>query len=313
MPRPPVVDDYALNDANAIRLATSWGCNLCSWKVNGQELMYCPPDYPAEAFKITGGGNPLLFPAVGRTWDLSSEPPVAGPWRLAGDDKVYNIPSHGFLYLCGWRKTEETRNADSLSVAYEAVIPEEVFTSIYPFQVGFSHRYTVRDGALDLEATLTNRGDRPAPAAFGYHPYFRISSASREGVEARLPVRSQILLTPDTILPTGETIPATGVIPLKPDVYYDDSFEDLTGNRMSLIDRPAGHAIHVDFDDSFTLMTAYAPDGSEFFCIEPWTPGLGGFGHLGEPGWESGRHIPVLAPGETRRHRATFSVEPMRG
>ena len=51
--------------------------------------MYCPEDLPGSAQKITGGGNPLLFPSVGRTWDHSSGVPVVGTYRIYGLDKTY--------------------------------------------------------------------------------------------------------------------------------------------------------------------------------------------------------------------------------
>lgn len=271
--------------------------------------MYCPPDYPEAASKITDGGNPILFPSVGRTWDHSSGEPVAGPWRLSGSDRTYTMPSHGIVYQSRFDKIEETSGPDSVSVLYRLNVPEKVHAENYPFHVSLTQRFTLKPGSVELEATITNDGDVPAPAAFGYHPYFRISNTRREGVSVHLPVAKRLLLTPDTVLLTGETEPTDGAIRLQPDVYYDLAYGEPTGNRMSLIDERAGHAIHVDFNDDFELFFAYAPDGAEFFCIEPWTLGLGAFEHLKESGWEDGRLIPVLHPGDTRQFRATFGVE----
>jgi galactose mutarotase-like enzyme len=77
---------------------------------------------------------------------------------------------------------------------------------------------------------------------------------------------------------------------------------------MSLVDRRAGHTVHVDFDNNCELFFLYSPDGSDFVCIEPWTRGLGAFESLKDPGWESGKLIPVLQPGETIEFKATFGV-----
>jgi aldose 1-epimerase len=302
-------DVYQLNSGDSISIAPDWGCNLFSWRVNGRELMYVPDGYPEAAFKITGGGNPILFPSVGRTWDHSTNEPVAGPWRLAGSSRAYSMPSHGVVYLSRFEKAEEGANTDEATVAYKLNVPEKVIRENYPFQVGLTQRFTLKPGRVELEAVLTNNGEIPAPAAFGFHPYFRISNPRREGVTVRLPVAKRLLLTERTVLLTGETQATDGVLHLDPDLYYDQAFGEPTGHRMTIVDEQAGHAVHVDFGEGYELFFAYAPDGAEFFCIEPWTRGLGAFEHLKDAGWEDGALIPVLQPGETRRYRAAFSVE----
>ena len=116
------------------------------------------------------------------------------------------------------------------------------------------------------------------------------------------------MLTPDTILLTGESEHADGTYNLLDGIYYDWVFAGATDKRMSLIDRRAGHAIHVEFDEKCELFLLYSPGGSDFVCLEPWTRGLGAYGHLNEPGWNSGEMLPVLRPGETVAYVARFSV-----
>lgn len=302
------IDTYTLSDGCSCSIAPGWGCNLVSWVVDGTELMYCPADLPATATKITGGGNPILFPAVGRTWDHSSGEPVSGNYKIYGSEKSYYMPSHGIVFLCEWRKVEEDRVGDKITVAYEMIVPENVRLENFPFDLGLMLRYTITHNNIELEAVITNNGPVPAPAAFGYHPYFRVSNPEREGVEVRLAVTKQLLLTKDTILLTGETEDADGIVKMKAGVYYDNVYGCPNGQRMSLIDRKVGHTIHVDYDDTFELFLVYSPDGSDFVCIEPWTRGLGAYEHLREQGWEDGKYIPVLQPGEVKRHKATFTL-----
>lgn len=302
------IDTYKLDNGASCKIAAGWGCNLFSWKVDGKELMYCPEDLPSTAEKITGGGNPILFPSVGRTWDRSSRKPVPGLYRISGSDETYFMPSHGIVFQSKFVKTGESRSADRLIADYELIVPEKVRAENFPFDLKFIQRFTLTPTTIELRGTITNTGDSMAPAAFGYHPYFRISDAGREGVEARLPVSKRLLLTQDTVLPTGESEEADGVIDLNPDIYYDHAFCGRTGRRMSLIDRKAERAIHVDCDETFEMFVLYAPDGAEFVCIEPWTRGLGAYEHLRNPGWENGEVIPVLRPGEVRTHAVTFSV-----
>lgn len=302
------VHQYILNDSNSISIAPAWGCNLFSWIVDGKELMYCPPDLPETARKITGGGNPILFPSVGRTWDLSSGEPVPGRYRIYGDDKAYFMPSHGILFLSEFRKVRESQTAERVAVVYETRVSEKIREENYRFDLSFAQSYTLRPGSVELESVITNHDRKPAPCAFGYHPYFAISNPQREGITVRLPVTRELLMTPDTILPTGESQPSEGVFNLLDGIYYDRVFAEPTGTRMSLVDRRAGHTVNVDFDEKCELFLIYSPGESDFVCIEPWTRGLGVYGHLNEPGWEDGRLIPVLQPGETVRYGARFGV-----
>lgn len=303
------IDKYEIAGGVSCSIAVGWGCNLMSWNVDGNELMYCPPELPAQATKITGGGSPLLFPAVGRTWDLSVTPPVSGNYRIAGFDKTYFMPSHGIVYQSTFVKVEEEACGDSASALYRLDVPAKVREENYPFDVALSQRFTLKGKSIELETTIINNDSKPAPVAFGHHPYFRVSNPAREGVEVVLPVTKRLMLEPDTVLFTGETEPADGLLKLQAGVYYDHVFAGLTGSRMSLVDKQAGRTIHVDYDDHFEHMTVYAPDGSEFVCIEPWTLGLGAFCYLDKPGWESGELVPVLQPGETRVLRVTYGVE----
>ena len=303
------IDKYEITGGASCSIAAGWGCNLVSWQVGGNELMYCPPEFPAQATKITGGGSPLLFPAIGRTWDMSATPPVSGSYRIAGSDKTYFMPSHGIIYLSKFVKVEEEACGDSASVLYRLDIPAKVREENYPFHVEFSQRFTLRGASIELETTMSNKDSKPAPMAFGHHPYFRVSNPAREGVEVILPVTKRLMLDPETVLFTGESEPADGLLKLQAGVYYDHVFAGLTGSRMSLVDKQARRTTHVDFDESFELMTVYAPDGSEFVCIEPWTRGLGAFGEISKPGWESGEIVPVLQPGETKVLRTVYGVE----
>lgn len=303
------IDRYELDGGASFSIAPGWGCNVFSWRVNGVELMYTPPGYPAAATKITDGGNPILFPSVGRTWDRSADPPVPRVYRIYGSDKTYVMPNHGILFQSDFHKIGEERGVDSITATYELVVPEEVREENYPFDVGLVHSFTLTPSTVELKATITNNGDSPAPVAFGWHPYFRLSNAQREGVEVRLPVTREMLLTLDTNLLTGESVPTDGVFRLKPDVYYDNAFGYPNGRRMSVIDRKAGRSVHVDFGDWAELFLLYTPDGKDFVCIEPWTKGLGAFEVLNDPDWQSTDRIMVLKPGQSVTYESVFSVD----
>ena len=303
------MDRLELSNGTNCSIAVDWGCNLMSWIVDGNELMYCPPELPTTAKKITGGGSPLLFPAVGRTWDRSVTPAVQGQYRIHGCDKTYFMPSHGIVFLSKFVKVEEDRNGTTTSALFTLQVPDNVREENYPFDVAYSQRFTLTATTIELETILPNDDSKPAPVAFGHHPYFRVSNPEREGVEVHLPVKRHLLLDPDTVLFNGESEPADSVLKLQAGVYYDHVFADLTGSRMTMIDSKSHRKINVDFDEHFEHLTVYAPDGSDFVCIEPWTRGMGAYEYLKDPGWENGETIPVLQPGETRVLKTVYGVE----
>jgi len=304
-----VIDKYELVSGSSCAIARSWGCNLISWIVNGEELIYCPEDLPAAATKITGGGNPILFPSVGRTWNLSGDKPTLGPYRIYGSDRVYHMPNHGILFRSRFERTGVMQTPYLVTGTYVLEIPKAVREENYPFEVRLFQNFTLKPDRIDLCARIMNLDSKPAPVAFGYHPYFRISNRDRQGLEIKLPAEKELVLTPDTVLPTGETKEFDGVLKLSPGVYYDNLYTNLVGRRMSLVDRQAGRILHVDFDENTELLVVYAPDNSDFVCIEPWTRGLGAFMQLNHPDWHSTNAIRVLQPREAMSFSVTFSVE----
>lgn len=304
-----MIDRYQLADGASCSIAVGWGCNVISWSVKGEELMFCPPELPQQATKASGGGSPLLFPAIGRTWDLNVEPAVFGEYKIYGSDKTYYMPSHGILFLSAFSRIALEEQPDRISATYQLEVPDEVREQNYPFDVAYTQRFTLTADGIEFETTITNRGEKAAPVAFGHHPYFRISNPRRDGVEVHLPVTEWLKTNPATVLFNGESESADQVLKLKPEVYYDHVFAGTVGNRMSLIDQIAGRRVHVDFDDNFEHLTVFSPDGSDFVCIEPWTRGLGAFCYLDEPGWENSYSVPVLRGGQTKTLKVRFGVE----
>lgn len=297
-----------LDPNNTITIALDWGCNMFSWKCDGHEIMYCPADYPQAAWKITGGGNPLLFPSVGRTYDLSMPEPVLGRYTICGADAYYDMITHGFLYVCDWETVDERSEGNGVSVMFKAVISDDIRRNRYPFDIDFQQTYTLFSDRVELRSMLINNSDKPAPAAFGYHPYFRVSSSTREGISVELPVKRHLFVNELTQL-SGQTEPCNGKTDFDKDIYYDHAYDSLNGTRMTLTDTCAKHKIHVDFDPKFEMLFLYSPNGSSFVCIEPWTKGMGAYASLKDPGWESGQNIPVIKSGEHIEYKAAFIIE----
>jgi galactose mutarotase-like enzyme len=305
------IDRYSLNDGSSFSIAPDFGCNLFSWHVGGREVFYRPKGVPGERGKFYKGGNPVLFPSVGRTWDRSGDKPRPESYRIYGLEEEYRMPIHGILPDAVWKKTAEQVKESTIRVEYGCCIPREIRGRHYPFDIDFRLAYTIVPGNLSATAFFRNAGATPAPLAFGYHSYFALSDNSRQGVKIDLPCSQRLQLDPESLVPTGAVVPVDSTLMLEDGVQYDAVFSGMCGHRASLTDTGAARVIHIDFDDWIEALVVFSTAGASFVCIEPWTRGLGAYETLCRPGWEGAGTLNILQPGETRTIRVSYSVEPL--
>lgn len=303
------IDRYELDGAVACSVAPDFGCNLFSWRVDGREMLYCPEGVLGNPTEFYHGGNPILFPAVGRTWDRSGSEPRFAVYNIYGRDEEYEMPAHGILPFCSWRKASEARRDDSIRVTYDCLIPPRVRLKYYPFEVDFRQTFTIGRRGLELEAEFVNRGEVPAPLAFGYHPYFALAADGPRQVELDIPCRHRLSLVPGLSIPSGEKEPAGMPVRLEDGQACDMVFSGLTERRAGLLDRRAGRAVRLEFDRYIEALVVYAGAEAPFVCLEPWTGGLGAYESLCRRGWETAGDMPVLAPGEIRKITVSYRPE----
>jgi len=291
----------------SVDIAVGFGCNLCSWIVGGRELLYAAPDFGEDASGFyEGGGTPLLFPSVGRTWDRSTTPAVPERYRVAGREGEFTLPNHGIGTMGTWRRLRADRAADEIVIEYAFHYDAEVRLRHYPFDVEFRQVFILRPDSVELAGTARNLGADPAPVAYGYHPYFRIAS---DELLVRLPCGEQVELDPELLVPTGATSPFSGELTAAVASCCDIAFGGMTGRRASLIDRQGACAVHLDVDENIANFVIYSGEGQPFVCVEPWTAGLGAYESLSDPGWPEAGRVPVLAPGASRTVRTVFAFE----
>ena len=104
-------------------LSLDSGCNVFSWQCEGEELPYCPDGFPDVANGVFGGGNPLLFPAVGRTWDRRGPEPVADRFRLFGYDEPFSMPCHGYIGPGNWNTLDRSVTGEGVEARFEFEMP----------------------------------------------------------------------------------------------------------------------------------------------------------------------------------------------
>ena len=288
---------------SSVRVCPVFGCNLFSWTVGGRELLYRPPGFGEDAATFYGGGIPILFPSVGRTWDRSVTPAVAGRYRWDGVGP-YEMDLHGIGRYGDWQVEERVEAPGEARLVCRFSYGAAVRERMYPFDVELVQRFRLREGSLELEACLRNAGDRAAPYAFGYHPYFPVRGGR---VQLDLPVTREVILDPELMIPTGGMRPAAGRSVLREAQGRDAVYGGIEGATARVRYPEQGGELVLSLDDRTANLVVYSSAGEPFVCVEPWTAGLGRFSAVGAWSGPDGESGPVLEPGETDRFR--FGLE----
>jgi len=175
----------------------------------------------------------------------------------------------------------------------------------YPFHLKFEYAVELQGGTLTQTFFITNKDSRPAPAGFGYHPFFkRRLYENRQDPVLTLPAQ-KIFLAKDH-MPTGPAVNVEGRTDLrsaKPlgTPALDDCFTELTEPRVRLTYPEDGVEVLFELDPLFRYVVLYIPTqpdgrGAEFFAIEPQTHVTGAL-PLTAQGWKD-TGLKVLVPGE---------------
>lgn len=245
--------------------------------------------------------SPLLFPVCGRS--------IGGHVHIDGQD--YPMPLHGFAHSMVFEFAEAQPSKVRLSLTDSAETRKH-----YPFPFRLDLTYRLDGPELTIEAQVTNTGDGPLPASFGFHPGFvwPLPGAAGRGAHS-------IELDADTHL---DVLRADGGGFMLPQVET----MALPQRRLELNDRlfeagamvmraPASQsvryqangadcAIGVSWSGPSRLLFWTKP-GAPFVCVEPWAgePDPAGFsGALFErPG------INIIAPGAQCLYTMTIAVD----
>ncbi|MBT3381110.1 MAG: hypothetical protein HN742_07685 [Lentisphaerae bacterium] len=296
------------DNSASVTIAEDFGCNAFSWQVSGRELLYTCEGFGADPADFYHGGIPLLFPSVGRTWDQSVTPPAPDRYRIHGQTGAWTMPCHGILPFGNWDLVREETTPDAVTVEYRFHCEQKVLTEQYPYKVGYTQRFRLRQKSLEMTAVYVNEGSTPAPVAFGYHPYFRLESAV---AALELPCTESVELNDELLIPSGGTTSFGGALDIRTEQDCDAVFGGINGSQARLVDADAGRVITVEIDPDTAHMVVYSGADCPFVCIEPWTGGLGGYGSLQTADWIQNQPVPVIQPGEERSFLARYGVEPI--
>jgi galactose mutarotase-like enzyme len=287
-------------DGASISLAPQAGGRLMTWNVGGEPVLYWPeaPDLSQPA-KIRGG-NPLLFPFLGRHF-VDGE---IGKWRDP-EGIVHALPMHGFARDSAFTYRKD---ADGHGLRMTLVDTDATRTG-YPFAFRFEAAYRLVDATtLEVELTTSNPGEVPLPYYAGHHFYFQLPHDQRALSSVELPRTER-----RHQLANGAISEAEAGLPryMISDPAIIDRFHCFTGPS----DQPVrfitpGLNREVGFDlqrpDSvpwYCVTTWTLADTSDFYCIEPWV-GLPDAIH-------NGRGLRWLAPGKTETAALRLTATPL--
>ncbi|MDR5831704.1 aldose epimerase [Caballeronia sp. LP006] len=275
-------------DGAEILLAPSAGGRLMTWRVNGEPVIHWPdaPDW-SNPPKIRGG-NPLLFPFLGRHF-VDGE---INKWRDQ-DGVVHTLSTHGFArdlpFSC-------TRDADGHGLRMTLVDSDDTRAG-YPFAFRFEAAYRLVDATtLEVELTTSNPGEVALPYYAGHHFYFHLPHDQRAQSSVELPrTERRHQLAGGAI---SEATPGSPRYSLG-DASIIDNFHCFTGPsdqpvrlNMPGLKRTVSFELHQpDSVPWFAVTTWTEADTSDFYCVEPW---------IGLPdAIHNGLGLRWLAPGKT--------------
>lgn len=249
------------HDDNYLLLAPASGGRLVRWVRDGQDILYWPDDADWSRVARIRGGNPLLFPFIGRHF-VDGEP---GKWR-DGDGVVHELPQHGFARDLPFVVTDISETSISMTLT-----SSDTTRAGYPFAFVFTATYTLLPDGLDVTLSTRNTGDRPLPYYAGHHFYFALPHPERAQSRLVMPPASRVRQQPDGRLTPPESGDDNYVVS---DARLQDTFHVLHGAGRVTLAMPA-RTIDIAPDANasipwYAVTTWTERESSDFFCVEPW-------------------------------------------
>ena len=209
------------------------------------------------------GHAPILFPIVG----------AVNHDRYRVDGRDYHLPKHGFA-----RHSEFALIEHRADRAVFRLTDSEKTREVYPFAFALEIAFTLDGATLTLAATVSNPGDTPLPASFGFHPAFAWPLPyGRDRADHRIvfgsdePGALRELTTDGLILPQPRPSPLDRrTLHLADDLFTADAliWDPVESDHVTYGASDGPHLV-VRFPDTPKLGIWTKP-GAHYVCIEPW-------------------------------------------
>ncbi|MFM0399917.1 aldose epimerase family protein [Paraburkholderia aspalathi] len=302
MPLSPQQDILEIaQDASVLRFSPQAGGRLLSWIIDGEEVIHWPENADWSQPARIRGGNPLLFPFLGR----HRVDGKIGFWRDA-QGTVRELPMHGFA-----RDLPLEAHADVNGAGLRMTLADSDATrSGYPFGFRFEATYRLVDThTLEVTLSTANTGDTRLPYYAGHHFYFTLPHTQRAETSLELPPTERCYQQSDGSISTTEPGAARYTLD---EARILDRFHCLVGvpdQPVRLVAPGLNRVITIDLQrpDSvpwYAVTTWTEAAESDFYCVEPW---------LGLPdAIHNGLGLRWLEPGQTETATLRINVSKLR-
>ncbi len=249
------------------------GARLMHWHVTHgdgtvRDVIHWPDLDSLDNFASVRGGNPILFPFSGRSFDQGEIFFWRGP-----DGERRPMPIHGIARQSRF----DVIRCDERGFSAQ-LVPDAITRASYPFEYEFVVTYRFEPLRLFCEFSLRNLDTQPLPWSAGHHFYFTLpwdDDLKRADYAIRIP-------SSKTMKQDFSNGSFTTLAPLKPQEPLDnpalvDTFHGgLKSNAV--VFGPVGHPGEIVVrlgtekkppQDAVFVTWTFDAD-SPFYCIEPW-------------------------------------------
>jgi galactose mutarotase-like enzyme len=263
---PQALVDIA-HGSSRLQLAPQLGGRLLSWRIGDETVIHWPEHADWGNVPRVRGGNPLLFPFLGR----HRVDGRLGEWRDA-QGVVRVLPMHGFA-----RDLPFSHEIDPDGQGIRMTLTDTESTRAqYPFSFRFEAAYRLADTqTLEVALTTSNTGDARLPYYAGHHFYFALPHTLRRETTLELPPTVRRRQLEDGSISTPEAGKAQYTLD---DPSILDRFHCLQGVPATPVrlECPAlRRRIEIELDREgsvpwYAVTTWTEADTSDFYCVEPW-------------------------------------------
>ncbi len=245
----------------------NWNVRLGDGSI--RDVIYWPELKSMDEFAKVRGGNPILFPFPGRTFDQGA----IYSWKAA-DGLRRPMPIHGIARQSTFRITRlDKRGFAAL------LVPGDEAKASYPYDYEFEVTYRFEPLGLACEFTLRNLDKHPIPWSAGHHFYFTLpwsEGSARSDYLIRIPAGKTYTQDMEK---TGQLLPGPVLKldePLNNPALINVFHSALKSNTIVFGEKGRPGDIHVKIGSAkvppadTTVVTWTADDQAPFYCVEPW-------------------------------------------
>lgn len=260
--------------ASTFTACMTHGARLMSWELDvagaRRTVIRWPENADFSKFRDIRGGNPILFPFMGRNFADGKK----FFWKNPADGIVRPMPMHGFAVDGDFEIVEATEN--SVKVKF---LPSDAAREGYPFDYEFFVTYRFAELSLECEFELVNRGDVRIPWCAGHHFYFAMpwhDGLSRKDYALKIDAKKFWHHASDGSLAKADAPAGGNAFSFGDPAICDLLYTKLKTNRVAFGPKNGEENVVIKIGENevpspwTTVVTWSESETAPFYCVEPW-------------------------------------------